>query len=400
MNAARRKIIYIAQYYSEDMRRTLGLTSEYSPGGLNKILPMVSLLARDHDVTLLSTGYTKRAGLGRIKRREESLCLDGRTVRVIYPRYFALRQASFVEIAWAWFRECLRQKPDVIMFYNFRIETFVPAGLSKLFGRARIICQFEDGLHVLFSPWSIRGRAFRILYFLGKRWSDGFTLVNGCLEGEFPRATSAIVPFILADEACAGYAPARYDLRGRDVVKVAYAGSLDMERGADLFLEAAERLLGNSRFRFFMAGQGPLLGRVLGRAHEQDNLEYAGVLSPSESRRWLYAMDVLVNPQRLAHPFARYSFPSKVMSYILLNKPIVSSAFPDITGVPAQGLFFYGGDDPADLARVLAELPDREIEVDYRALFEKFSEAKTRAAVTALLERVHGLRENRSISHK
>ena len=40
MSAAPYKILYIAHYFSEEMRRTLGLTTEYSPGGMNKILPL------------------------------------------------------------------------------------------------------------------------------------------------------------------------------------------------------------------------------------------------------------------------------------------------------------------------------------------------------------------------
>ena len=49
------------------MRRTLGLTTEYSPGGTNKILPLASLLAEDNDLTILSTGYSKRSDFVRIK---------------------------------------------------------------------------------------------------------------------------------------------------------------------------------------------------------------------------------------------------------------------------------------------------------------------------------------------
>lgn len=396
MNGLTPKLLYIAHYYSEAERRSLGLTFEYSPGGLNKILPVLSLLTGCCDVTLLSPGYTRRPRLVRIKRRAESLPLDGHAVPVIYPGYFALGKFSFPEITAACLRECLRRKPDLILFYNFRLETLVPALLTKLLGRAKIVCQFEDGLHVLFPPWSFRGLAFRALHFLGKAWSDGFTLVNGGLIPEFPEAASVIMPFILSDQARADYAPAIYRLRDKPVVQVAYSGFLDIERGADIFLEAARRLGDHPRLRFFIIGQGPLRDQVVAQARTHGNLHDCGFLVPAEAERRLQKMDILVNPQRLARPFARYSFPSKVMRYILLNKPIVSTAFPDISDVAAPGLYFYGHDDPGELARLLARLADQDVEVDYRRLFDKFSESKTRTRVLALLKYVQRRRPGRS----
>ncbi|OGD18258.1 MAG: hypothetical protein A2W03_14040 [Candidatus Aminicenantes bacterium RBG_16_63_16] len=386
------KIAAIVPYYSEEIKRTLRLTYEYSPGGLNKILPMVRLLARDHALTVLSTGYAKRADFRWIARREEKLALGGRPVRVVYPGYLAVRYLSFLEITLACWRECLRQKPDLIMFYNFRVESLFPALLAKLFGGAKILCQFEDGLHVLFPPGSVRGLVFRALYGLGKRWSDGFTLVNGDLRTEFPERTSVVVPFILSDEEGASARPQLFRLKDAPVIRVAYSGTLDRERGADVFLEAARRLRGNPRFHFFVTGRGPLLDRVLERAGRRENLTYAGLLSENEVGAHLREMDILVNPQKRSHPFARYSFPSKVMRYILLNRPIVSTDFRDISEVSAPGLFFYGNDDPGDLARVLAGLADRDVEVDYRTLFEKFSETKIRDALQTLIQRLAAAR--------
>jgi glycosyltransferase involved in cell wall biosynthesis len=391
------RILYIAQYYSEEIRRALRLTYEFSPGGLNKILPMARLLARDHSLTVLSTGYAKSADFRRIPRREEELAVGGRPVRVIYPGYLAVRYFSFLEIALACGRECLRRKPDLVIFYNFRVETLIPALIAKLFGGAKIVCQFEDGLHVLFRPRSVRRLAFRALHVIGKRWSDGFTLVNGALRTEFPKTNSVVIPFILSDEARASARPQLYHFGNAPVVKVAYSGTLDGERGADVFLEAARRLRENPRLHFFVSGRGPLLERVLERAERRENLTYAGLLNAGAVEAHLRDMDILVNPQKLSHPFARYSFPSKVMRYILMNKPIVSTAFPDISDVPAPGLFFYRHDDPNDLARLLLELADRAIEVDYRALYEEFSEAKARSAVSALLERVLRPRQNREL---
>mgnify|MGYP001055932581 CR=1 FL=1 len=52
-------------------------------------------------------------------------------------------------------------------------------------------------------PASIRGFVFRRLFRLGRRWSDGFTLVNSALKTDFPGERSVVVPFILSDEAAA-----------------------------------------------------------------------------------------------------------------------------------------------------------------------------------------------------
>jgi len=393
VSAAPFRILYIAHYFSDGRRRSLGLTAEYSPGGMNKILPLVALLSRDNEVTVLSTGYSRRIDFRRIRTHHETLALGGRRVPVIYPGYLAARYLSFLEIALFCALECLRRKPDFVIFYNFRFETLFPALLAKVFARARIVCQFEDGLHVVFGRRSLRRYAFGALFALGKKWTDGFTLVNGGLRNEFRGRPAAVIPFILPSGVDAAPPPSRSDLFRKPVVKVAYSGTLDAERGADVFLEAADRLRGDPRLRFFVSGQGPLLSRVLEQAKRGENLTYAGLLNAKEVEAHLREMDILVNPQKMSHPFARYSFPSKVMRYILMNKPIVSTAFPDIANIPAPGLSFYKDDDPAELAAVLRELSGREIEVDYRALFEKFSETIARLALGKLFRRLISGRE-------
>jgi glycosyltransferase involved in cell wall biosynthesis len=370
------------------MRRILHLTAEFSPGGLNKIKPMISLLSGDYRVTLLSTGYSRSANFRWIRRRTERLLLSGGEVPVIYPAYPALRFLSFLGIAGSLLVECFRERPKIIMLYNFRPETLGPAWLAKILLGARIICQFEDGLHVLFGRLSPRRWIFQMTYELGKRLSDGMTLVNGDVLTEFTGKAAVVIPFVLPDKGTGRPEPVVHLLKGRALVRVAYAGSLDRERGADIFVEAARRLESNSRLRFYVAGRGPLLGWIREQAGRLKNLTYMGLLNPEEVDEHLKGMDILVNPQPLSHPFAGLSFPSKVMRYILLNKPIVSTAFSDIAEVPAPGLHFFHDDSPSDLARVVAELSEAEIEVDYRALYEKFSEVRIRRSLGELIQRV------------
>jgi glycosyltransferase involved in cell wall biosynthesis len=373
------KILYIAPYYSEDVRRILNLTAEFSPGGLNKIKPMISLLSRDYQVTLLSTGYSKSANFRWIRRRTERIHLSGRQIPVIYPSYPALRFFSFLGIAGSLLVECFRQRPP---------ETLGPAWLAKICLGARIICQFEDGLHVLFGRLSPRRWIFRMIYELGKRLSDGLTLVNSDTLAEFTGKPAVVIPFVLPDKDAGRPGLVSHPLKERSPVRVAYTGTLDRERGADIFIEAARRLESNSRLQFYVAGRGPLLSWIREQAGRLKNLTFMGLLSAGEVDASLKSMDILVNPQRLSHSFAGFSFPSKVMRYILLNKPIVSTAFSDISNVPAPGLHFFHGDDPADLARVVVELSEAKIEVDYRDLYEKFSEEKMRRALGEVIQRI------------
>jgi len=382
------RVLYIAQYYSEEMRRKLNLGFEFSPAGMNKILSFVSFLGRDHQVTVLSTSYSRSARLLWLRRKTERLTLDRREVPVIYPAYPAFRFFSFPAIACSLFVECLRKRPDIVMFYNFRPETLGPAWLAKLFLGARIVCQFEDGLHVLYGRFSLRRRVFRALYHFGKRVSDGLTLVNSALLEEFPGKDAVVIPFVLPDADRVRSEPKVFSLNRQTPVRVAYTGTLDRERGADIFVEAARMLESNPRLQFYITGRGPLFGGARQKACRPKNLTCLGLLSESEFEAHLRSMDILVNPQRLSHPFSRYSFPSKVMKYILLNKPIVSTAFPDISGAPAPGLFFFRDDDPGDLARVLAGVAGGEIKVDYRCLFERFSEEKSRQALVSLFRRL------------
>jgi glycosyltransferase involved in cell wall biosynthesis len=384
----RMKIIYLAAYYSEEMRRKLNVKEEFSQAGMNKILPLASILLKDHDLTILSSGYTKSIHLSWIPKRIEQEIIAKQRFTIVYPAYFALRYLSILFIAFSTFLECVRQKPDRIIYYNFRIETFLPALLARLFTGCKIVCQFEDGLHVLFSKRSPKRLIFKLLYVLGKRWTDGFTLVNSSLLNEFPKRVSVVIPFILSDKERRAYKSDIIHLKNKTAVRVAYAGSLDYERGADIFVKTAERVGPESHLQFFIAGKGPLAGMVAKKAKITKNLAFLGLLDEKTCDDFLDGMDILVNPQRLSCYFSKYSFPSKVMKYILMNKPIVSSAFEDILDLGTPGLFFIQRDDPTDLADTLTGLAQDDITVNYRRFFEKFSDEKARRNLQGLLDRL------------
>lgn len=380
------KILYLVQYYSPSRIKALNIKGEFSQGGLNKIKPFISIISKAHDLLLISTGYTKSNNFKYINRCEESY-KNNKNIKVIYPAYLAIRYISFLTITLSMIIECIRQKPDAIIFYNFRIWTLLPAVAMKVLFKTKIICQYEDGYHVLYSKLSPRFYYFNILYLIGKKFCDGFTLVNSRLLDIFPAERSVVIPFILNN-----YDNQKqnviYDLKGKDKVNLLYAGSLDYERGADLYLDAALMMKNNSRLHFNIAGKGYLEEKIITASNNNDNISFLGYLNESDMNIALERMDILVNPQKLGLYFAVHSFPSKIKTYLQMAKPIISTAFKDICGYKVSGIYFMNDDTAKSLVDRIEVILDKDIKIDYELYFQAFDENNTERKFISFINRI------------
>jgi glycosyltransferase involved in cell wall biosynthesis len=135
---------------------------------------------------------------------------------------------------------------------------------------------------------------------------------------------------------------------------VMYSGMLNEMNGIALLLDAFARLQG-PEWRLWIYGGGPLErevraaaardGRILFRPWEQ---------VPAEEMR-LRQRDaaVLVNPRPSAHRANRYSFPSKLLEYLVSGTPVVSTAPPGIPDEYHPHLELAGDETPDGLAAAI-----------------------------------------------
>jgi glycosyltransferase involved in cell wall biosynthesis len=112
---------------------------------------------------------------------------------------------------------------------------------------------------------------------------------------------------------------------------VMYSGMLNEMNGIPLLLDAFGRLQG-PEWRLWVYGGGPLTREVRAAAARDPRI----VVRPweqvpaEEMRLRQREAAVLVNPRPSAHRANRYSFPSKLLEYLVSGTPVVSTAPPGI----------------------------------------------------------------------
>lgn len=83
-----------------------------------------------------------------------------------------------------------------------------------------------------------------------------------------------------------------------DVLCVTFAGRLLADKGADVIVEAARMLEGDTRLHFFIAGAGPMEQDIANAGKVLKNLTYVGMLNHPDLAALLMSSDVFCLPTR------------------------------------------------------------------------------------------------------
>ncbi|HYR11080.1 MAG TPA: glycosyltransferase [Longimicrobium sp.] len=112
---------------------------------------------------------------------------------------------------------------------------------------------------------------------------------------------------------------------------VMYSGMLNEMNGIPLLLDAFGRLQG-PEWRLWIYGGGPLTREVRAAAARDPRIVFRPweQVPAEEMRLRQREAAVLVNPRPSAHRANRYSFPSKLLEYLVSGTPVVSTAPPGI----------------------------------------------------------------------
>lgn len=141
----------------------------------------------------------------------------------------------------------------------------------------------------------------------------------------------------------------------RDEAVIMYAGALVKEHGIDLLLEASN-LLKDRHYRFWFCGKGPMEEAIRKATQEDDRVVYWGFLSQSELLKKLRSATVLTHLRSSDAKNARYTFPSKLLEYMKVGRPVISTALPGIPDEYFEYLYILHDETAAGLARLLSEV--------------------------------------------
>ncbi len=119
-----------------------------------------------------------------------------------------------------------------------------------------------------------------------------------------------------------------YGICNNDII-IAYAGNVGLKQGLEILIDLAIVYKENSRFRFFVVGEGAFLEALIKYADDKGvkNVSFLPLLTSSDYLFFLNDLDVFFLPQKMTE-FDVY-FPSKLLGLMAARKLILLSAYKE-----------------------------------------------------------------------
>jgi glycosyltransferase involved in cell wall biosynthesis len=135
-----------------------------------------------------------------------------------------------------------------------------------------------------------------------------------------------------------------------------YAGTLIYYNGIRELLQAFTML--DPAYQLHIYGYGPLEKEVKEAAQKYDNIVFHGRFDPAETSQILSQYQLLINPRQIDPGIENFTFPSKLVDYILTGKSVLSSNFKTLP--PEYRDFVY----------ILRDMAPETIAEGVRSVFE------------------------------
>lgn len=134
-----------------------------------------------------------------------------------------------------------------------------------------------------------------------------------------------------------------------------FGGTLNEINGIRLMLDAFHQIP-DSNYRLWIFGKGPLESLVREAAACDQRIVYWGFLPNDQVVRFQRSATVLLNARPSNQRIARYTFPSKLLEYMLSGRPVITT---DLLGIPNEYLEFVyvlRDETSAGLAHLIREV--------------------------------------------
>lgn len=149
---------------------------------------------------------------------------------------------------------------------------------------------------------------------------------------------------------------------------VVYTGKLNRQFGVCSLIDGF-RLLKDPQLRLVLCGEGDAMAYARKAAEKDSRIQITGQVPPEEAQRIQHMASVLINPRPNNEEYTKYSFPSKIIEYLLTGKPVVSYM---LNGMPKNYKeFLYPIREDIPAAEAIAQAITNAISVDSMTQLDK-----------------------------
>lgn len=248
------------------------------------------------------------------------------------------------------------KKVDYVIAYMPFLEILLPVMRFKSKCHVRVMFIYPDLPAYAYNfskKWSVKAIWRRVEAKITRKVVknvDCFTL----LTRQMVEALSIQTPFIVMEGLIGQNDVFTAGSNSANVVTTfAYTGHLRQEDGIELLLEAFSRIK-NQNIRLVITGSGSAEKIIKAYAQQDKRIIFLGIIPYQDMRSVQGNADVLVCPRLRGHDFTKYSFPSKLMEYMQMGKPVVANR---LSGIPKEydDFLFYANDESPESWQVKLE---------------------------------------------
>lgn len=269
-----------------------------------------------------------------------------------------------VALAWAarrWASSARGSARRCIVVYSMHAPFLVAAAAAKRVDPSLKICLIVPDLPEHMNLSGQRGAALRLLKVLDRKVMDAVmgsvdcfvTLTRFMAEplGVGTRPWIVMEGAVNPGDACEGASAP-----GSETQKVVlYTGTLHKAYGILELLEAFA-LVPDPDVQLWICGAGEAEGEVKETSLRDPRVRYLGQVSRQEVLSLQRRATVLVNPRLDRGEFTRYSFPSKLLEYLLSGTLAIVRRLPGMPDEYFDHLIVADGDSAASLAAKIVEV--------------------------------------------
>jgi glycosyltransferase involved in cell wall biosynthesis len=351
------KLLYVVCWPGPEVMRARGIALPNQAGFSKKRAICAGLLGRGHEVVVSSEATVNHRTMRWYPAMDELLDVaPGQRVPVHYPAtwdasVFGILAGSIMTLVDLPGLEGDRPFDGVIV-YNTHLSSALAALYGRFVMRVPVILEYEDAAVVVrdgASQWW--RRAFWVLEKAVGAAASGVIGASPELATALGTPDSLVLPGAVNDDlAAAGLARRRFAEVGQPL-RCIYAGHLDLDKGPDLLLAAAELI--DHPLEIHVCGFGPAEREIREAcARSRHRAVFHGVVSREELVLLLTTADIGVSPHRTAQHRGTV-WPFKIVEYLAGCGVVVCSRTGRILPELEARLRTYETDRPEALADAL-----------------------------------------------
>lgn len=142
---------------------------------------------------------------------------------------------------------------------------------------------------------------------------------------------------------------------------ILYSGTLNKKYGVVNLLEAFKRIE-DKKYRLVICGKGDSEDLIKQASLEDSRIEYFGLLNNSDVVQLQKEARVLVNPRQNNEEYTKFSFPSKILEYMMSGRPVLAYKLDGIPNEYDNYLEYVHGDEIADLKEAIISICNKSDE--------------------------------------